>query len=110
MGFTKATKTTFIVSTILAVLTLACLVFVIILLGDKAPDNSGGQNIGWGFAIAIFWPICMIVSGACTLGSAIPFFIMLKRMKGKVLALNLTAMIVCAVLTILVGVLPVIIL
>lgn len=110
MGFTKGTKTTFIISTILAVVTLMCLVFVVTLIMDKAPDNSGGQNIGWGFAIAIFWPICMIISGACALGSAIPFFILLRKMRGKVLALNLIPTALSLLLTILVVIIPIVVL
>ena len=110
MGFTKGTKTLFIINIVLVVLIVLCLVFTTSMLVKHKQENSAGDQFGWGLTFAIFWPFLLGISVACTLGSAIPFFIMLKKMKGKVLALNLTAMIACAVLAILVGVLPVIIL
>lgn len=108
MSFTKGTKTTFIVSTILLVVVVLCLAFTICLVSSYSPDGEAGDQIGWGLTLAIFWPIFMVVSGGCTLGSLIPFLCLVKRMKGKSLYLNLTATVLCFVLTVAVIIIPLI--
>lgn len=107
--FTKATKATFVLSTILLVVVLLCLIFTVILVGAHDVDGEAGDQIGWGLTLAIFWPLFMVVSGVCTLVSLVPFLCLVRKMKGVALALNLSATLLCVLLTVAVVLIPIIV-